>query len=133
MSWVLDTSIVVQALRRDDRVLARLEEIDEKDVILTAPVLGELLLGARRSSRPEKNLTEVERLAARMTFEPFGRGAAERYATLRSELEKTGRNRSDFDLAIAAIALDLGATLVTHDGRFSTGGIAGLEIEDWIA
>lgn len=47
-------------------------------------------------------------------------------------LRRLGRAKSDFDLAIASIALTHGATLVTHDTALLDGSIDGLAVEDWL-
>jgi tRNA(fMet)-specific endonuclease VapC len=50
---------------------------------------------------------------------------------LRAEQERKGQPLSTEDLMIAAHALSLGLTLVTHDAAFSS--IDGLKTEDWTA
>jgi predicted nucleic acid-binding protein len=51
---------------------------------------------------------------------------------IKAELRKLGRAKSDFDLAIARIALAHGARLVTHDAALLDGSIDGLVVEDWL-
>jgi tRNA(fMet)-specific endonuclease VapC len=58
-------------------------------------------------------------------------GAAESYARLRDTLKRKGIVLSTVDLLIAAHALSLGLTLVTHDSAFSF--VDGLKTEDWTA
>jgi len=48
---------------------------------------------------------------------------------MREEQRRKGRPLSTEDLMIAAHALSLGVTLVTHDRAFSS--VDGLETEDW--
>jgi tRNA(fMet)-specific endonuclease VapC len=48
---------------------------------------------------------------------------------LRAEQERKGKPLSSEDLMIAAHALSLGLTLVTHDAAFSF--VDGLRNEDW--
>lgn len=40
--------------------------------------------------------------------------------------------RDDFDLTIAAIALDLEAVLVSNDTDFNDGAITGIRVENWL-
>lgn len=47
-------------------------------------------------------------------------------------LRRRGLTKQDFDLAIASIALEEGATLVSHDQGFRSASVPGLEVEDWL-
>jgi tRNA(fMet)-specific endonuclease VapC len=58
-------------------------------------------------------------------------GAVTHFGRLKAELRTRGIAKSDLDLLIAASALDLGATLVTHDQALLDGAIQGLAVEDW--
>lgn len=60
----------------------------------------------------------------------FDDAAAEIHAQIRHQLETAGTPIGPYDLQIAAIALDSGLTLVTHNtAEFSR--VPGLTIEDW--
>ena len=52
------------------------------------------------------------------------------YAKLRSDCKHSGKALAELDMLIAAHAIALQATLVTHDQAFSQ--IAGLHTEDWV-
>ncbi|XXY12520.1 type II toxin-antitoxin system VapC family toxin [Sorangium sp. So ce216] len=66
-------------------------------------------------------------------LQPFDEAAARRFAEIKADLRKMGRAKSDFDLAIASIALVHGATLITHDAALLDGSVVGLAVEDWLA
>ncbi|MEZ6061102.1 MAG: type II toxin-antitoxin system VapC family toxin [Planctomycetaceae bacterium] len=57
---------------------------------------------------------------------PFSRKALEQHAELKSRLRRVGR----LDLAIACIALEYDATVVTRN-RSDFEQVRGLQIEDW--
>jgi tRNA(fMet)-specific endonuclease VapC len=132
LTHVLDTNIVIASLNGNPEVLRRLGDLDLDDVILCAPVLAELEYGACLSARRQENLSKIRALASRMRFQPFGASAAQRYGELKAVLRRRGLVKSEFDLSIAAIALDLGATLVSDDHAFHDGSIADLAVENWL-
>jgi predicted nucleic acid-binding protein len=57
---------------------------------------------------------------------------ADRFGVIKAQLRSRGRLKADFDLMIAATALDLGATLVTDDGDLLSGDIADLIVDNWV-
>jgi predicted nucleic acid-binding protein len=54
----------------------------------------------------------------------------ETFASLKTEMEATGKRVDDFDLVIAATAIVQGCRLVTNNERHFR-GVPGLEIENW--
>jgi tRNA(fMet)-specific endonuclease VapC len=71
----------------------------------------------------------VEDFLLRVPSLPWDSLAAASYAVSRDQLKRKGRVLSTTDLMIAAHALSLGLTLVTHDSAFSF--VDGLKTEDW--
>jgi tRNA(fMet)-specific endonuclease VapC len=81
--------------------------------------------------RPESIRTRigVEDVLLRVPSLPWDTSAAQTYADIRDLLKRKGLVLSTADLMIAAHALSLGLTLVTHDKVFSF--VDGLKTEDW--
>jgi tRNA(fMet)-specific endonuclease VapC len=71
----------------------------------------------------------VEEFLLRVDVLAWDSSAAQRYAQLRAELERTGRAMGSFDTMIAAHALATDAILVTHDQGFRQ--FKQLKTEDW--
>jgi tRNA(fMet)-specific endonuclease VapC len=71
----------------------------------------------------------VEDFLLRVPSLPWDAGAAQSYALTRDALKRRGLVLSTTDLMIAAHALALGLTLVTHDQVFAF--VDGLRTEDW--
>lgn len=132
MIRVLDTNTFIASLNGDTRVLRRLDALHPEDVILCAPVLAELAYGACCSEREAENLGKLEELLTRTRFQEFSLGAAFRFGELKANVRRRGRIKDDFDLAIAAIALDLEAVLVSADTDFHDGAITGIRVENWL-
>jgi tRNA(fMet)-specific endonuclease VapC len=109
-----------------DRLLA----CSPNDVSLCSVVKAELLFGAHNSQQVAANL---RRLGA--FFEPFQSvyfddEAAEIYGSLRSHLRREGTEIGSNDLMIAAIAVALDLTLVTHN-RSEFERVPGLRLAEW--
>jgi len=131
--FCLDTNIWSYLLRTPNEVLIRkINACRSPDICLTELIRGELLYGAKRSSRAEFLKTRIEDLVSPYSILPFDRIAAEHYADIRTDLERSGNLVSPNDLIIAATVRAADATLVTANFReFSR--IPGLRCEDWTA
>ncbi len=133
MTYLLDTDICIDYLRGSNAVVRdRLLACSPNDVCLCSVVKAELLFGAHNSQKVAANLRRL-----RDFFEPFQSvffddGAAELYGSLRSHLRREGSEIGSNDLMIAAIAVALGLTLVTHN-RSEFERVPGLRLAAWQA
>jgi tRNA(fMet)-specific endonuclease VapC len=121
-------------LRVDHKTIRNLRRLPAvpADVAVCSIVRSELMFGAARSRDPVRERGVVEAFLAPMSSLPFDDAAADRYATIRSALERQGMRIGAYDLQIAAIALSQGLTLVTHNTQeFSR--VTDLLFEDWEA
>jgi tRNA(fMet)-specific endonuclease VapC len=132
VKYALDTNAIVAALNGVPPVPLKLAALQPTDIVLPAPAIAELYFGARASGRVRENMARVDRLLTLFELLPFDAAAARKFAELKAKLREVGRAKSDFDLAIASIAVVHGATLVTHDAALLDGSIAGLIAEDWL-
>ncbi len=132
MTIVLDTDVVSDLMRPrpSPRLVARLEQVAADEQATTAITIGELAYGADRAGRPEL-YERAMRLLSNTRVLPFDRDAAERYGSIRGELERAGKRLPDPDLRIAATALAHRATLLTGDIRHFA-RVPGLNCEDWL-
>ncbi len=97
--------------------------------MLPVPVLGELLYGARRSSRPAENEAAVRSLSGTMQLQVCDEAVSHLYAEIKSFLAGDGFPIPENDVWIAACAMAAQAVLVTRDNHFSR--IAALRCEQW--
>ena len=127
----LDTSTIVTFLRgRSAALKAKLGQVAPLSLGTSQVVRAELLLGCRKSSRPEFHREWVDRFLAGMLIVDFDANAAEHYAEIRAELEAKGTPIGPNDLLIAAIARANGATLITvNEMEFRR--VPGLVVENW--
>lgn len=131
MSYLLDTNACIRILDgSSSRLVQALQKRSAGEVRLCSVVKAELLFGARKSLRSSENLKLLDDFFAPFESLPFDDRCAERYGSVRAELERTGRPIGPNDLLIASIALVHGDVLVTHNlAEFSR--VPGLRLEDW--
>lgn len=133
MRYLLDTNIVIYIIKhRPPEVAARFAELQADELCLSSISLSELLFGAAKSQQPAKAMEAISAIGEVLEIAAFDPAAARAYGPLRAELERQGRPIGALDTLIAAHALSLDATLVTHNiGEFSR--VPGLRVEDWCA
>lgn len=113
---VLDTSVLI-ALEKGHLSWESLFG-EREDVLIPTIATAEYLVGLHRSANPKLKevitlaLAELEKIA---TMLDFGHREAKVFAILKAEALKSGKGRTDFDLAIAAHAVVNDAILVTRD------------------
>ena len=121
----------VAAAARRIRERCQLEIAEGRRVGLSAISLAELEFGLRASGRYEEKRPALQQ--ALLPFEHFAFDPVDcvhRYGFIRATLEKAGRSIGPLDLLIAAHALALGATMVTHNIR-EFRRVPNLQVEDW--
>jgi tRNA(fMet)-specific endonuclease VapC len=130
LSYLLDTNIVSYFVRGiHPEIGKRLIRTPLDEIAVSAVTEAELrfwIIG-----RPPNACirVSVEDFLMRVPSLPWDSGAAQSYARTREILKRQGRVLSSEDMMIAAHALSLGLTLVTHDQAFSF--VDGLKTEDW--
>ena len=132
MAWFLDTNACIMHLRgRHPQLSARWRQHRAEDLAIPLTAYAELLVGAEKSSQPERVLRQIELLLEAHEIVEITEEVAEHCARIRADLETRGATIDGNDLRIAATALLLSAsTLVTNNtGEFSR--VPGLLIEDW--
>jgi len=124
-----DTNAFSRYMRgRDAELAARFEPVFPQ-VRLSAIVLAELEYGAAKSGLP-RHRAQLTALISSLPYEPFTDADAATFGHLRTHLSRRGELIGPYDLLIAAQALRLGATVVTHNLReFSR--VPGLKLADW--
>lgn len=129
---VLDTDVVSSLMRPrpSASVIEHLSRTRQDEQCTTAITIGELSYGAERVQRPEL-YERAMRLLADTRVLDFDRLAAQRYGSLRAQLERKGMRLPDPDLRIAATALANEAVLVTGNVRHFE-RIDELVIRNWL-
>ena len=131
MKRLLDTDICIAIINRDDRVRSHLERHAPSALRMSAVTLAELRVGVARSTRPKRSATNLNALLSKVGVVPFDEAASARYGELRAFLERRGSPIGGLDTLIAAHALSMRWTLVTHNVR-EFGRVRGLMVDDWL-
>ena len=130
-AYLLDTNILIAALKAQPKVRQKLEQAPLTSLWLSAIVLGELEFGAEKSAQGERNRSRLAALAQRLPLLGVEHETCRRYAQVRAYLEAQGTPIGANDTWIAAQALAADAVLVTDNEReFSR--VPGLVIENWL-
>ena len=119
MKIVMDTNAYTGFVRGDSKIFECLQGADQ--IILPAPVVGELLYGFRGGSRAQRNRQQLNQFLARPVahFAETNREVCERYALVFHQLKQKGKPIPTNDIWIAAHALALGADLLSSDRHFA--------------
>ena len=128
---MLDTNICIYIINaKPPTVLQRFRDYRMGEVGVCTVVAAELAFGVAKSGSA-RNRHDLELFLAPLTLMPFDEAAVWAYGTLRSELERQGKQIGALDTMIGAHALSQQATLVTNNtSEFAR--IPGLRLDNWV-
>jgi tRNA(fMet)-specific endonuclease VapC len=133
VKYVLDTNALSALMRGDAAVLDAMKRVERDAVLVPQPVLAEIAYGIQRLPRSRRKAWLRERLTfllRDLARTPWTDEVSEHFGAVKADLERAGKRLEDLDLAIAAHALAMGATLVTANTR-QMARVAGMQVEDW--
>jgi len=130
MNVILDTDHCVEILRGRLNIDDYVKPTDL--LFVTAITVGELIYGAWKSDKPEKNRKAIVQMLTIVTVLSFDENAGHRFGRIKDKLRRRGLPIAEPDVQIASIALHHSLPLATHNYRhFSR--IDGLDLVDWLA
>lgn len=133
MRYLLDTNVCISFINgARPELTRRILAHRASDLGLSAITAAELRAGVAKSQHRVQSLRRYERFRSELTVVPFDERAAEAYGSVRADLEKRGTPIGPLDTLIAAHALALDLTLVTHNLR-EFRRVKGLKVESWVA
>ncbi len=132
LKYMLDTNIVIYTIKNRPEQVRKIFKQHENRMCISAVTKGELIYGAERSSRPERNLIDIEGLIARLEVAPFEDHASEHFGQLRAELYRIGQPIGPYDMMIAGHARAMGLILVTNNMK-EFERVPGLRVENWVS
>jgi tRNA(fMet)-specific endonuclease VapC len=129
--YLLDTNVLSAVIKQPAGAVAqRLATMSEEALCTSIVVACELRYRARKKGSRALT-TRIEQLLSNIRVEPMAADVDQHYAATRVALERRGQPIGSNDLLIAAHALALGATLVTHNLR-EFARVPGLKVENWV-
>ena len=129
--YILDTNVLIAALKGQPEVRQRLESLPLSEMRLSAIVLGELEFGAEKSIHSERNRARLAALTQRLPLVGVDYATTRHYGQVRALLERQGTPIGANDTWIAAQALAIEAKLVTDNER-EFARVEGLRVENWL-
>jgi tRNA(fMet)-specific endonuclease VapC len=106
-------------------------EVGWQEIAICAITVAELYYGAYNSSRISENLDRATKFIQQVPVLQFTDLALQRFGQFKAELRQQGQPVTDFDLAIASIALANNLIVVTNNTRHYA-RIPGLQLENWM-
>jgi tRNA(fMet)-specific endonuclease VapC len=130
LKYLLDTATVIYTMKNRPRQVKRRFQQHSGRIGISAVTVGELVFGAEHSRQVDRNLADIEGLAARLEVLPFDTGAAYHFGQIRADLYRRGQPIGPYDMMIAGQARASGLILVTNNiHEFSR--VPGLILENW--
>ncbi len=132
MKYYLDTNICVYYIKgKYPKLLEKLLSKHPNDIKIPAIVKAELIYGAQKSERKEKNEEVIRKFLLPFEIIAFGDKQSEIYGKIRADLEKKGKIIGPNDLLIASIVLSEDGILVTNNEK-ELKKVKELKIENWV-
>ncbi len=122
---------VSSLLKEHPAVVRRIAFVPITSLCAAAITAGELFFGLAKRPHAKRLQIVVREFIRRVDALPWDASIAQRYGTVRANMELHGKSLAPLDMLIAAHALGVGAVLVTNDHAFRH--VPGLRIEDWSA
>ncbi|WP_315329509.1 PIN domain-containing protein [Treponema socranskii] len=130
MAYLIDTDIIIFALRGDKTVLAKFEENKNIPISISMITYAELVFGAKRSQNERTNMLKVNRIREIYPVEELNIGIMELFADIKANMYTKAMRIEDLDLFIAATAIYNDLTLVTNNTKHFK-NISLLKLENW--
>ena len=130
MAYLIDTDIIIFALRGDKTVLAKFEENKNIPISISMITYAELVFGAKRSQNERTNMLKVNRIREIYPVEELNIGIMELFADIKANMYSKAMRIEDMDLFIAATAIYNDLVLVTNNTKHFK-NIPLLQLENW--
>lgn len=131
LKYMLDTNIVIYTIKNKPQIVREAFKAHYGQICISTVTLMELIYGAEKSANPERNLADIEGLAARLDVLEFDDNAAVHTGQIRAELAKLGKPIGPYDQMIAGHARSRGLIIVTNNVK-EFKRVPGTRVENWV-
>lgn len=118
LAYLVDTDWAVWWMRGRSGVVALLTPRERDGLAISVVTLAELYEGIESTRDPGAARLVLNDFLKLVTVIPFSEKVAARFGTESARLRRLGQPLPDFDLVIAATAIQHGLTLLTEDRHF---------------
>lgn len=127
-AYLVDTDWIIHHLNKIEAFRARLEQAQEAGLSVSIISVAELWDGVYRSRDPQRTEEENRKFLSSVRILGIGEQTCKIFGRLRSSLRQQKRQVPDFDMMIAAMALEHNLTLLTNNRKHFE-QIEGLRLE----
>jgi len=113
----IDTNVIIKFLNGDEK--ARQIFDANPDIAIPVTVVGELVFGAYKSARTQKNLELFYGFISQYPILAIDKTVADTYGEIKADLASRGINLPENDIWIAATARANGRSVISFDAHFS--------------
>ena len=129
--YMLDTNIASYVIKnKEPAIKEKLLQTPMDSIFISSITEAELLHGVAKNPNSKSLSLSVKEFLLRVQTLPWDLAAAQAYADLRVNCQKTGKSLSAMDMLIAAHSISSCKILVTRDKAFYN-LIDFLKLEDW--
>jgi tRNA(fMet)-specific endonuclease VapC len=130
MDYLLDTNICIHFFKGQFDLKKKIEQIGYDKFAISEITLAELIYGAEKSQKKDKNIIVVENFIEKITIIPIFE-SIKIYGKEKARLKSKGTSISDLDLFIGATAIVNDMILITRNVR-EFERMENIKIENWI-
>ena len=127
--YLIDSSVLIPYIRRNQAFIARLDAISGK--FISPTIVAELAFGAHRSRNPVDGIQRVEAIVNLLPEVRINIGIGYNFAEMKDALVRTNQLIPDNDIWIAVTAIAYDLTLIACDAHFTRLILYGLQCQLW--
>lgn len=131
IKYLLDTNVVIYVLKRRPIKVLEIFNKNTNRMAISSITLSELIYGAEKSVKIDKNLEAIEDFISHLEVLPCDAKASQHYGQIKAGLEKKGKIIGENNIHIAAHAISQGLILVTNSLK-EFKRVPNLALENWI-
>jgi tRNA(fMet)-specific endonuclease VapC len=131
LKFMLDTDTVIYTIKNRPPLVRETFKQHSGQICVSTVTVSELIYGAEKSAQPQRNLSDIEGMIARLEVLEFDVSAAAHCGQIRAELAGKGTPIGPYDVMIAGHARSQGLILISNNtSEFVR--VSGLRLENWL-